>query len=170
MAPHPSRTFPDASLPRASDGMLAMIISISALLFSLRFVAPFTEPSALAADAGGILLRVVLPVVLAAIVIERLVEIARKRGWRGNGRTREDSERSAFLALCILGVVAALAGVRTLEPLLRPGILENLSAGRVALVMWTDVVITTGLVAGLADGFHRLLHAGAHPRRGHEIG
>jgi predicted transporter len=145
-------------IPRASDSMLAMLISVAALVFILNFVAPFSE-SVSSAAALGWALALSAKVLLAALLIERGVEVARRRRWIVRGRSREERERGAFLLICVCGILVALAGVRPLQNLLAPDVVASLASGQRALLIWTDLVITTGLIAGVADGFHKLIHA-----------
>lgn len=145
-------------LPRASDGMLAMLISVAALLFILNFVAPFPEIIRSASGAGWALV-LAAKLVVAALLIERGVEVARSRRWIAPGQSREERERSAFLLICLCGLLVALAGIRPLQTILTADVIAALTPGRRALLVWTDLVITTGLIAGVADAVHRVIHA-----------
>jgi hypothetical protein len=160
MAPQPTSPSEQLSLPEASDGILALLISLSILFFVIGFVPPFSEHLRFIGEGGAVFRELVLPISLAALLSCGVVALARRR-WHGReARLREDGWNISFLAICGLGLLASLLGVRTLEVLVTADAIAGLSAGRRALFLWSDLAITTGLIAGASDGIRKLLHSG----------
>jgi hypothetical protein len=160
LAPQPASSAKQLSLPEASDGTLALLISLSTLFLVIGFVPPFSEHLRFIGDGGSLLRELVLPIALAALIVSGIAALGMRR-WQSRGaRLRADGWNIPFLAICGLGLLASLLGVRTLEVLVAADAVAGLSAGRRALFLWSDLAITTGLIAGVSDLLRKLLHSG----------
>jgi hypothetical protein len=160
LAPHPATPNDQLSLPEASDGTLALLISLSTLLFVIGFVPPFSEHLRSIGEGGSLFSELVIPILLAALGAGILVAIGMRRWHGAEARPPEDRRNIAFLAICGLGLLASVLGVRTLEVLVTPDAVAGLSAGRRALFLWSDLAITTGLIVGVSDGIQKILRSG----------
>jgi hypothetical protein len=152
------------SLPRASDGALAMLISLSALIFIVNFVTPFPDALGSGVDSRT-LMGLAGRVLVAAVLVERLVEFGLRQRRPADGLSGEEGDRAAFLGLCLVGLLAALLGVRALDTLLGGEAVASLTAGRRALLVWTDLVISTGIIVGVADTLRGLIRSAARRAR-----
>jgi hypothetical protein len=160
VAPQPASPANPLSLPEASDGTLALLISLSTLFFVLGFVPPFSEHLRFIGDGSSLLRELVLPIIVAALIVCGITAFG-MRHWQDRGtRLRAEGWNISFLAICGLGLLASVLGVRTLEVLVAAEAVGGLSAGRRALFLWSDLAITTGLIAGASDGIRKLLHSG----------
>ena len=73
---------------------------------------------------------------------------------------RGETQRYAFAVGFVLSFCAAVAGVRSHWPFLtHPDAFEHLSAGQQVFFRNFDVLVTTALLAGGADGFHAIISA-----------
>jgi hypothetical protein len=73
---------------------------------------------------------------------------------------RGETQRYAFAVGLILSFCAAVAGVRSHWPFLtHPDAFEHLTLGQQVFFRNFDVLITTALLAGGADGFHAIISA-----------
>lgn len=67
------------------------------------------------------------------------------------------TQRIAFLATFLLGIIASALGVRAIGMFVDPAALNGLSAAHQRLFNTFDVVVTGGLLGGGADGMHKLV-------------
>ena len=73
---------------------------------------------------------------------------------------RAQSQRLAFLTAVILALVVSMMGLRAVEMIVQPGAVAAFThRGQQALFVWVDVVITALLLAGGAEGIHRIVDA-----------
>ncbi len=59
----------------------------------------------------------------------------------------------------LLGILVSALGFRTLQPLLDPGAVGNLSNFHATILRVTDIVLTGGLIGGGSDGLHKVIQA-----------
>ncbi len=72
---------------------------------------------------------------------------------------RGQTQRYAFLISLGLGLIASLAGVRTIRPFLQLDALNHLNFVQRDLFVGFDVLLTGALLAGGADGLHSMISA-----------
>ena len=172
-------------LPRPGEGSLALAAAAGAVAWAAATVPLTGEGVRFEAgwpDVAGML----APLVLLALFIERAVEVvmavwrapgaralearlarARRRAsaepaaqgdveaLEGALRTyRAASQRLAFLTGVTMSALLALAGVRALAEMLDPAV--AVPAPRAGLFALVDVALTALLLAGGADGIHKL--------------
>ena len=167
-------------LPRPGEGSLAVAAAAGVVAWAAATVPLVGAPVRFAAgwtDVAGML----APLVLLALFVERAVEVvmavwrapgaraleerlarARRRGepadveaLEGALRTyRAASQRLAFLTGVTMSALLALAGVRALAEMLDPAV--AVPAPRAGLFALVDVALTALLLAGGADGIHKL--------------
>ena len=71
---------------------------------------------------------------------------------------RAGTRRHAFLASVVLGFLAAALGLRALGLFLDPGEFADLREGQRIGFTLVDILLTAGLLAGGADGFHPIVN------------
>jgi hypothetical protein len=70
------------------------------------------------------------------------------------------SQRLSFLVSFVISLVVAMSGVRAMEMLVVPESIKHFgSAAQTTLFVWTDVFLTATLLAGGADGLHKIVSA-----------
>lgn len=69
---------------------------------------------------------------------------------------KSQTHKMALWAGVIFGLVVSAAGIRTLETLVAPNALEEVPDMQVFVFHLADVLLTGGLLAGGADGLHKL--------------
>lgn len=181
---------PAAPVVGAGTGGLSRILSIvtltalgSAVL--LAWVASDVRGSAalpFSSDGLQNIGRVLTPLILVALFIERAVEVVIS-AWRGQGAAarqhavehatgeslkfarlaqdqyKRQTQRLAFTVSLTLAVFAGLVGVRAIEPLMDLSA-QGAPALAAAQTLWLfrfDVLITGLLLAGGADGIHQIV-------------
>jgi hypothetical protein len=73
-------------------------------------------------------------------------------------RYRSETQRVAFYAAIGISVLVALMGIRAVEMLVQPGaVAEGFPVWQQSTFFWTDVALTALLLAGGADGIHRVV-------------
>lgn len=127
----------------------------------------------------GTVMEVLTPLFLAALFIERAVEVytgvsrepeklrlkAQAEARKGEEKKeaaesvaafRRDTLRKTSTLSFLLGLAAAAAGVRSLWPLLDPTVLVP-EALQFRVFNLVDVVVTAGLLAGGSAGIHKMI-------------
>jgi hypothetical protein len=76
----------------------------------------------------------------------------------GLDRYRAETQRVAFVTAIGISVLVALMGIRAVEMLVQPGaVAEGFPMWQRSMFFWTDVSLTALLLAGGADGIHRVV-------------
>lgn len=88
---------------------------------------------------------------------------ARANPWAAKARLaayRAQSQRLAFLTAGVLALVVSLMGVRAVEMIVEPGAVAGFThRGQQTLFVGMDILITGLLLAGGADGIHKVVDA-----------
>jgi hypothetical protein len=70
-----------------------------------------------------------------------------------------ESQKLAFLISFVLALLIAMMGVRGIEMLVGPEVVSSSPAAQQRLFVWVDVFMTALLLAGGAEGMHKLVNA-----------
>lgn len=132
--------------------------------------------------SAGNVLSLLAPVAFTAAVVERAVEIL-VSPWRDGGAAaleaavanaaaagktaaaqslavyQAQTQRYAVAISLTLGILAALGGVRTIEPFVVAGQLAKLSNQQRTFFLCVDAGLTALVVSGGADGVHSIVNA-----------
>jgi hypothetical protein len=72
---------------------------------------------------------------------------------------RVDTKLKAVPWGVFLGILVSALGFRTLQPLLDPGVVAELTQFHTMFLRTTDVGLTGGLIGGGSDGLHKVIQA-----------
>jgi hypothetical protein len=128
--------------------------------------------------------RILTPLILTALFMERALEVL-LTPWRGEGAEqisrdvetakhaanvqavatnekaliayKAKTRQIAYLSGLALGVVISALGMRCLEPFFEPKAFADLGTVQHGLLNGVDVLLTGALLAGGADGLHKLV-------------
>jgi hypothetical protein len=78
-------------------------------------------------------------------------------GYWANRRNVTHKRISTSTASFIAGLVVSALGLRILETLIAPGVLENRSPRFLSCFRLVDILLAAGLIAGGSDGIHRII-------------
>ena len=136
---------------------VAVALPLAALAAAMR---GFAEIPLSDIDAGDLMARF-WALVLIALIVERAVEIymvlrfgPREEGVRLPTDSRPDRARVAQMASFALGLCVALVGLRVLGQFLPTD--AALPPSQLAAFRFVDVIVTTLVLAGGAEGMHRI--------------
>lgn len=83
--------------------------------------------------------------------------------WAAQGRMaayRAQSQRMAFFTSVVLALVVSMMGIRAIEMLVQAGTIQGFQdEGQRSLFVWVDIMVTALLLAGGADGIHKVIDA-----------
>lgn len=123
----------------------------------------------------GEFVQAVTPLLLVALFVERGLEVvvtglyggeeANLRHQLKEKKISEDqllayqahTRRFAFAAAAVLGIVISAIGVRGLELFVDPAVFKAISPLQQTVFRTVDVLVTGSLIAGGADGMHKLV-------------
>jgi hypothetical protein len=180
------RVAPAFSLPGISGQALGLAATAAALLYIAFTLPRYPLLAQFRPEALGSLPDVVAPLIVIALFIERAVEIV-TTAWRAGGARRLEGEldvamasstleqqwdarhrldlyltrtqRYAFLVAFIIALLISMMGVRAIEMLVSEGVVRGAPLAQQALFVRVDVVLTALLLAGGADGIHKVVLA-----------
>ena len=129
----------------------------------------FTQPKLVAFWPNSItdIAQLLMPLFLVAAFMERALEVF-ITAWREGGKSRlaeielqqykDETQRMAFIASLVLGIVISTSGIRALELFVDPGSLERLGSIQRSLFTTIDVLLTGALLGGGSEGIHRVIN------------
>lgn len=124
---------------------------------------------------AGEFVQAVTPLLLVALFVERALEIVigglyggaeaeLKQQVKKKEKTDTDllqfkasTRRVAFAGALVFGLTISAIGVRGLELFVDPAVFDTLTATQRTVFRTVDVLVTASLIAGGADGMHKLV-------------
>lgn len=173
-------------LPKISDGAILAVAAALGVASVARTLPAYPTLTLFRGESLRAIPNVMAPLVLLSLFIERAVEVL-LAGWRAGGaktmdagvrlarekgdvegkRTAKkqrqaynsDSQRLAFLIAFFLSLLVSMTGVRAIEMLVGPTVVASAPLAQQRLFVRVDIVVTALLLAGGAEGIHKVVNA-----------
>jgi hypothetical protein len=158
-------------------GTRTTIVVLALAIVAIVLVAMTTNPDLLRfwPFSATDFVQMMTPLILVALFVERALEIVIK-GLYGQGEEmlrhqakanpameahrvqyKAHTRKVAFTTALLMCIAIAAVGVRALGQLVDPAVLETLTGTQRAVFASIDIMLTGTLLAGGADGLHKLV-------------
>jgi hypothetical protein len=177
---------PGYSIPGISNAAILAVVAALGLASVARTLPTYPALTLFRAEATRAIPNVMAPLILLALFVERGVEVV-LAGWRAGGAKSMDAEvglakekgdigakwsaeqqrdaysadtqRLAFLVAFVLSLLISMMGVRAIEMLVGPTMVANAPTVQQRLFVRVDILVTTLLLTGGAEGIHKVVNA-----------
>jgi hypothetical protein len=174
------------ALPRIQDRGVVGVMAVAGLLVLFNGLPDYPVLTEFRAEALQAIPNVMAPLVILALFIERGVEVI-LAAWRAGGASqresdmqmamdqgtvdeqwrartdldsyRADSQRLAFALAFVISLLISMMGVRAIEMLVGQNLLAGAPAEQRTLFVRVDVLVTSLLLTGGAEGIHKVVNA-----------
>lgn len=174
------------ALPRIQDRGVVGVMAVAGLLVLFNGLPDYPVLTEFRAEALQAIPNVMAPLVILALFIERGVEVI-LAAWRAGGASqresdmqmamdqgtvdeqwrartdldsyRADSQRLAFALAFVISLLISMMGVRAIEMLVGQNLLAAAPAEQRTLFVRVDVLVTSLLLTGGAEGIHKVVNA-----------